>query len=128
VLAVGALSARPRDDGAAQHFGDGDRDQAYLRGGVGVAVQGDGDGQVDAGEQAQGAPAVPGPPADHLAEVQSGGLLGELVIFFDFMLALDRVSSTCCYVTTSGVSHLSSMPSFTSPAGRTPASCGAYIQ
>jgi hypothetical protein len=32
------------------------------------------------------------------------------------MLALDRVSSTCCYVTISGVSHLSSMPSFTGSA------------
>ena len=54
-----------------------------LQAGAGVPVQGDGDGQVSKGEQAQGAPAVPGPPADHLAGVQSGALLGELVILFD---------------------------------------------
>ena len=67
----------------AQHFGNGDWDQAYLQAGVGAAVQGDGDGQVHAGEQAQRAPAVPGPPADDLAGVQAGDLLGELVIFLD---------------------------------------------
>jgi hypothetical protein len=86
VLAVGMVSARRRDDGAAQHaqhFGNGDRDQAYLQAGVGVAVQRDGDGQVHAGEQAQGATAVPGPPADHLTAVQPGNLLGELVIFLE---------------------------------------------
>jgi hypothetical protein len=85
VLAVGMVSARRRDDGAAQHaqhFRNGDRDQAHLQAGVGVAVQRDGDGQINAGEQAQGAPAVPGPPADHLTGVQPGNLLGELVIFF----------------------------------------------
>jgi hypothetical protein len=46
---VGAVLARRRDDGAAQHaqqFRDGDRDQAYLQAGAGIAVQGDGDGQV----------------------------------------------------------------------------------
>ena len=86
VLAVGGVPARRRDDGAAQHaqhFRNGDRDQAYLQAGAGVAVQGNGNGQVSAGEQAQGAPAVPGPPADHLAGVQAGHLLSELVIFLD---------------------------------------------
>jgi hypothetical protein len=60
---------------------------------VGVAVQGDGDGQVHAGEQAQGAPAVPGPPADHLTGVQSGNLLGELVILFDGLITNGKF---CC--------------------------------
>jgi hypothetical protein len=56
VLAVGAVSARRRDDGAAQHaqhFRNGDRYQANLQADVSVAVQGNGDGQVHAGEQAQ---------------------------------------------------------------------------
>jgi len=47
VLAVGVVLAGRRDDGAAQHaqhFRNGDRDQACLQAGVGVAVQGDGDG------------------------------------------------------------------------------------
>ena len=77
------VPAGRRDDGAAQHaqhFRNGDRDQADLQAGVGIAVQRGGDGQVHAGEQAQGAPAVPGLPADHLAGVQVGDLLGELVI------------------------------------------------
>jgi hypothetical protein len=60
---------------------------------VGVAVQRDGDGQVHAGEQAQGAPAVPGPPADHLTGVQPGDLLGELVILFDGLITNGKF---CC--------------------------------
>ena len=91
VLAVGVIPARRGDDGAAQHaqhFRNGDRDQACLRAGVGIAVHGDGDGQVDASEQAQSAPAMPGLHADHLAGVQSGDLPGELVILFDFPLGL----------------------------------------
>ena len=57
------------------------------RPGVGIAVQRGGDGQVHAGEQAQGAPAVPGPSADHLTGVQAN-LLRELVILFDFPAGL----------------------------------------
>jgi hypothetical protein len=71
VLAVSVVPERRRDDGAAQHarhFRDGDRDQAWLQAGASVAVQGGGDGQVSAGEQAQGAPAVPGFPSDYLPE------------------------------------------------------------
>jgi hypothetical protein len=43
------------------------------------ALEGDGDGEVDVGEQADGGPAVPGRPAGDLAFVQAGALLGELV-------------------------------------------------
>ena len=46
-----------------------------------LALHGDGDGEVDVGEQADRAPAVPGRPADDLPGVQAGGLLAELVIF-----------------------------------------------
>jgi hypothetical protein len=60
---------------------------------VGGAVQRDGDGQVHAGEQAQGAPAVPGLPADDLSGVQAGALLGELVIFFDGLITNGKF---CC--------------------------------
>lgn len=56
------------------------RDQACLQVGVDMAVQGD--GPVHAGEQAHGT------RADHLTGVQSGNLLGELVIIFDFPLVL----------------------------------------
>jgi hypothetical protein len=48
-----------------------------------LALHGDGDGEVDVGEQADRGPAVPGPPADDLPGVQPGGLLGELVIFLN---------------------------------------------
>ena len=46
-----------------------------------LALHGDGDGEVDVGEQADRGPAVPGLPADDLPGVQAGGLLAELVIF-----------------------------------------------
>jgi hypothetical protein len=46
-----------------------------------LALHGDGDGQVDLGEQADRGPAVPGPPADDLPGVQASALLGELMIF-----------------------------------------------
>jgi len=36
---------------------------------------------------------VPGPPADDLAGVQAGDLLGELVIFFDGLITNDKF---CC--------------------------------
>ena len=45
-----------------------------------LALHGDGDGQVEVGEQADRGPAVPGPPADDLPGVQAGRLLAELVI------------------------------------------------
>ena len=48
-----------------------------------LALQGDGDGEVDVGEKADRGPAVPGLPADDLPGVQAGALLGKLVIFFD---------------------------------------------
>jgi len=54
-----------------------------AKGGAAGAVRRGGDSQVDVGKQAQGAPAMPGPLADHLAGVQAGGLLGDLLIFFD---------------------------------------------
>ena len=69
---------------------DGDRDQpgVQARAGVLFALQGDGDREVEVGEQADHGPAVPGLPADHLPGVQAGGLLAELVIFFDFHRAV----------------------------------------
>ena len=75
-----------RDDGVAQQpqqLRDGDRDQPGIQAGAGLvlAVHGDGDGEVDVGEQADRGPAVPGLPADDLPGVQAGALLGELVIF-----------------------------------------------
>ena len=51
--------------------------------GVLLALQGDGDGEIDVGDQADRGPAVPGPPADHLSGVQADGLLAELVILFN---------------------------------------------
>jgi len=45
-------------------------------------LHGDGDGEVDVGQEADRGPAVPGPPADDLPGVQAGALLGKLVIFF----------------------------------------------
>ena len=48
-----------------------------------LALQGYRDGEVDAGEQADRGPAVPGLPADDLPGVQADGLLAELVIFLD---------------------------------------------
>jgi hypothetical protein len=47
-----------------------------------LALQGDRDGEIEVGEQADRGPAVPGPPADHLPGVQGGHLLAELVILF----------------------------------------------
>jgi hypothetical protein len=51
-----------------------------------LALDGDGNGngEVDLGEQADRGPAVPGLPADDLPGVQAGHLLAELVISFDF--------------------------------------------
>jgi hypothetical protein len=46
-----------------------------------LALQDDGDREVDIGEQADRGPAVPGLPADDLPGVQVGGLLGQLVVF-----------------------------------------------
>jgi hypothetical protein len=84
---VGWVAAGLRDDLPAKEspqFGDGDGDQAGIGGRVGTArVAGGGDGEVDAGEQADGAPAVPGSPADHLPGVQASDLIGELVVFLD---------------------------------------------
>jgi len=48
-----------------------------------LALQGDGDREVEVGEQADRGPAVPGLPADDLPGVQAGALLAELVILFD---------------------------------------------
>jgi hypothetical protein len=56
-------------------------------------LQGDGDGEVDVGEQAERGPAVPGLPADDLPGVQAGALLGELMIFFDGLIANGKF---CC--------------------------------
>ncbi len=47
VLAVSVVAARRRDDGAAQHFRDGDRDHAHLQADVGVAVQSNGRGKCE---------------------------------------------------------------------------------
>ena len=47
-----------------------------------LALQGDGDREVEVGEQADRGPAVPGLPADDLPGVQAGALLAELVILF----------------------------------------------
>jgi len=58
-----------------------------------LALHGDGDGEVDVGEQADRGPAVLGPPADDLPGVQAGGLLGELVIFLDGLITNDKF---CC--------------------------------
>jgi hypothetical protein len=38
--------------------------------------------------------AVPGPPADHLTGVQSGDLLGELVILFDGLMGHASLETT----------------------------------
>jgi hypothetical protein len=45
-----------------------------------LALQGDGDREVEVGAQADRGPAVPGLPADDLPGVQAGALLGKLVI------------------------------------------------
>jgi len=47
-----------------------------------LALDGDRDGEVDVGGQAERGPAVPGLPADDLPGVQAGRLLAELVILF----------------------------------------------
>jgi hypothetical protein len=77
-----------RDDGVAQEpqqLRNGDRDQPGVQvwAGLLLALDGDGDGEVDVGEQADRGPAVPGFPADDLPGVQADGLLGKLVIFFN---------------------------------------------
>jgi hypothetical protein len=41
------------------------------------------------GQQADHGPAMPGLPADDLPCVQAGGLLGELMIFLDGLIAID---------------------------------------
>ena len=48
-----------------------------------LALHGDGDREVEVGEQADRGPAVPGLPADDLPGVQAGALLGKLMIFFN---------------------------------------------
>jgi hypothetical protein len=58
-----------------------------------LALHGDGDGEIDVGEQADRGPAVPGFPADDLSGVQAGGLLGELVIFLDGLITNGKF---CC--------------------------------
>ena len=98
VQPVGPVSPGRGDDGAAQEpqqFRDGDRDQpgVQVRAGLLLALDGDGDGEVDVGEQADRGPAVPGFPADDLSGVQAGALLGELVIFFDGLIANGKF---CC--------------------------------
>jgi hypothetical protein len=91
VQPVWPVSPRWRDDGVAQEpqqFRDGDRDQSvvWVRTGLVLALQGDGDGEVDVGEQADRGPGVPGLPAEDLSGVQAGALLGELMIFFRAVL------------------------------------------
>jgi hypothetical protein len=90
VQLVGPVAPGWRDDGAAQEpqqLWDGDGDQlSQLWAGVVLALHG-GDREVDVGEQADGGPAVPGLPAGDLPGVQAGGLLAELVIFFDGLIA-----------------------------------------
>jgi hypothetical protein len=98
VQLVGPVSPGWRDDGVAQEpqqFRDGDRDQpgVQVRAGVVLALRGDGDGEVDVGEQADRVPAVPGPPADDLPGVQAGALLAELVILFDGLITNGKF---CC--------------------------------
>jgi hypothetical protein len=61
---VGPVSPGRRDDDVAQEpqqLRDGDRDQSgvQVRAGVLLALQGDGDREVDVGEQADRGPAVP---------------------------------------------------------------------
>jgi hypothetical protein len=85
---VGPVTPGWRDGSVAQQpqqFRDGDRNQPGIQilAGLVLALHGGGDGEVDAGEQTDGGPSVPGFPADDLPGVQASGLLGELVIFFD---------------------------------------------
>jgi hypothetical protein len=58
-----------------------------------LALQCHGDGGIDIGQQADHGPAVPGLPADDLPCVQAGGLLGELVILLDGLIANGKF---CC--------------------------------
>ena len=58
-----------------------------------LALDGDGDGEVDVGEQADRGPAVPGLPADDLSGVQAGALLAELVILLDGLITNGKF---CC--------------------------------
>jgi len=51
-----------------------------------LALHGDGDREVDVGEQADRGPAVPGLPASDLPGVQASHLLAELVIFLDGLI------------------------------------------
>ena len=58
-----------------------------------LALQGDSDGEIEVGGQADGGPAVPGLPADDLPGVEPGGLLAELVILFDGLITNGKF---CC--------------------------------
>ena len=74
VQPVGPVSPGRRDDDVAQEpqqFRDGDGDQPVVQAGAGVvlALQGDSDGEVDVGQQADRGPAVPGSPADDLSGI-----------------------------------------------------------
>lgn len=76
------------DDGAAEQpeqFGDADGDEFEGAGvAVELALEGRGDGEERGGGQAEGGPPVPGGPGGDLPGVQSGDLLGYLVILLDF--------------------------------------------
>ena len=98
VQPVGPVTPGRRDDDAPQQphqLRDGDRDQPVVqaRAGIVLVLQGYRDREVEVGEQAERGPAVPGLPADHLPGVQAGGLLAELVIFFDGLIANGKF---CC--------------------------------
>jgi hypothetical protein len=98
VQLVGPVAPGWRDDGVAQEprqFRDGNWDQPGVLDVAGflLALHGDGDGEIDVGEQADRGPAVPGFPADDLSGVQAGGLLGELVILLDGLIANGKF---CC--------------------------------
>ena len=76
VQPVSPVSPGWRDDGVAQEpqqLRNGDRDQPGVQvwAGLLLALDGDGDGEVDVGEQADRGPAVPGLPADDLPGVQA---------------------------------------------------------
>ena len=88
VQPVSPVSPGRRDDDVAQkpqqlRNGDRDKGSVQVRAGVLLALHGDGDREVDVGEQADRGPAVPGPPADDLPGVQAGALLRELVILLN---------------------------------------------
>ena len=98
VQPVRPVSPGRRDDDVAQEpqqLWDGDRDQPGVQvlAGLLLALDGDCDGEVDVGEQADRGPAVPRCPADDLPGVQAGALLGELVIFLDGLITNGKF---CC--------------------------------